>query len=691
MTRRLPGYIASAVVALILFVFIAFPLGAVLVESFSESGPMALTDLRTMTLDGLDLLEEKEREAMVRRWVKTAKPKDRMEVTAATLQLIGAEVTWDRKALFSIQIEAAGKAIAALDQDQRARFDAEYPVALVMLKKRIPLAFKIRDRLSPEAFTDLRTGENRFFGLAHYLSIFIEPRLQKGLRNSLFIATMTCLLTTLLAYALAFGVNRGAVPLPNIVRYGTLTPLVSPPVMIATAAILMFGRQGALTRRLLDETLGWIDADVTNLYGLGGVIVAEVLSFLPAAFIIMDNVLGKHDGRLEEAAASQGAGPWLVFTRVTLPLSMPGLRRTVVLCFILAMTDFGNPLVIGRDIPVLAGILYDEMIGFQNTELSSALAMWMVVPALTVYFLLESFGRRKRYDTGADSGGPPELPVPLPARVAITFVAALVLLLIVVLYGTIVVSSFIKIWGVDNAFTLAHYSTEDAIKGFVPQYAGVTAVWDSFKVSIIAAPIGGLFALVVAFIVERMRPAGANLMSFVTLLPAILPHILFGIGYIVAFNLPFGMKELALTGTMSILVLNLMFGHIYLGVLAGRAVLQRLDASVDEAAEILGATMVQRFTRVTLPMMRHAALLGTLYVFVQAMTSLSSIIFLVSPGNELASVAILDSAIGSYYGSAGAMSSTMLLIVFAVMGVMWWFERYGAVWSRIGARQVGRI
>ena len=384
MTRRLPGYIASAVVALILFIFIAFPLGAVLIESFSESGPMALTDLRAMTLDGLDLLEEKERQALVRRWVKAAKPKDRMEVTAATLQLIGSEVTWDRKAVFSQQIEAAGKTVAALDQDRRARFDEQYPIALVMLKKRIPLAFKIRDRLSPQEFTDLRTGENRFFGFKHYLSIFIEPRLQKGLRNSLFIATMTCLLTTLLAYALAFGVNRGAVPLPNLVALRNAdAPGVAagddrhrgdPDVRAAGAP-----SPGGCS----DETLGWIDADVTNLYGLGGVIVAEVLSFLPAAFIIMDNVLGKHDGRLEEAASSQGAGPWQVFTRVTLPLSMPGLRRTVVLCFILAMTDFGNPLVIGQGIPVLAGILYDEMIGFQNTELSSALAMWMVVPALT--------------------------------------------------------------------------------------------------------------------------------------------------------------------------------------------------------------------------------------------------------------------------------------------------------------------
>ena len=179
--------------------------------------------------------------------------------------------------------------------------------------------------------------------MRHYRSIFEEERLQRATKNSLFFAVISCFLTTLLAYAIAFGINRGGLPAPNFVRYATLTPLISPPVMIAIAAILLFGRQGAFTKGFLDNTLGWIDADVSNLYGEPGVVIAQIFSFLPAAFIIMDNVLSKHDGRVEEAAASMGASPWQVFTRITLPLSMPGLKRTVILVFILAMTDFGNP------------------------------------------------------------------------------------------------------------------------------------------------------------------------------------------------------------------------------------------------------------------------------------------------------------------------------------------------------------
>ncbi len=690
MIRHVPGYLAALIVAVLLFVFIAYPLGSVLVESFAVSGPMSVFELRKMTLKALDRLDPGDRDKTVERWVASAKPRARMESVAAAPELIGEEVPWDRKAPFDDQIAAAEEAVAALGPDKLARLEEQLPISIVMLHKRILLAFKIKKKLSREEFDQLRTGAHEGFGLAHYVSIFAEPRLRKAARNSLLLSFVTCIITTLVAYTLAYGVNRRAVPLPNLVRYGTLMPLVSPPVMIATAAILLFGRNGAVTKELLDNTLGLIDARETNLYGLGGVVVAQVFSFLPPAFIILDNVMSKYDGRVEEAAASQGASPWQVFTRVSLPLSTPGLRRTVILVFILAMTDFGNPLVIGRDLPNLAGALYNEMIGFHNTELSAALAMWMIVPALSIYFLLEGIGRRKRYDTGDSGGGPPELPVPLPARVMICGTAIAVLSLITVLYGTIFVASFIKIWGVDNSFTISHYTTGSAVAGFVSEQHGVAVVWQSVVVASIAAPLGGLLALVIAYIVERVRPAGSNLLSFVALTPAILPGVIFGIGYIVAFNFPFGMKELALTGTRSILVLNLLFGHIYLGVLAGRAMLQRLDASVDEAAEILGATLVQRFARVTLPMMRHAALLATLFVFVEAMTSLSAIVFLVSPGNELAAKAILNEAVASYYGIASAMSVTILLVVFGVMGMLRYLEQHGLAWARLSGVQAGR-
>ena len=170
------------------------------------------------------------------------------------------------------------------------------------------------------------------------------------------------------------------------------------------------------------------------------------------------------------------------------------------------------------------------------------------------------------------------------------------------------------------------------------------------------------------------RPYG-DVIAFQALIPAILPGIIFGVGYIIAFNAPFGIKEIALTGTEAIIVINIMFGNLYVGVLAARAALQRIDQSVDEAAENLGAGMVRRFWEVTLPMLRIAALLGILYVFIDGLTTLSSIIFLVSGNTDLASVAIFNAASGSNYGYAAAKSVGLLVVSAAAMGIVVLVER----------------
>ena len=397
--RHLSAYSATAVLGLLLFVFIALPVGMVLLESFKLAGPVPLGDLARITQHALDQLDAETRQRQVARWIGSVKPEERTAAIAGALELIGEKVPWDRKAGFDEQAAAADKTLAALGPATRAKFDAAYSLAVVTLHKRVPLAFSLRDKLTQAEFDELREGTRRGYGLDHYAAVFTSARLRTAFRNSFCLSAVAALLTTVIGFAIAYGINRGAIRLPRLVRYLALVPLVSPPVVIATAAILLFGRNGAVTKGLLQDQLGWIDADVTNLYGWGGVILAQVLSQVPAAFIILDNVLSKHDGRLEEAAASQGASVWQVFLHVTLPMTQPGLVRSVILVFMLTMTDFGNPLVIGRDIPVLAGILYDEMTGFQNTSLAAALAVWMIVPALVVYVAVERLGRRKRFSS----------------------------------------------------------------------------------------------------------------------------------------------------------------------------------------------------------------------------------------------------------------------------------------------------
>ena len=684
--RQLPRAVVTGIVAFLLAVFIAVPIGMVLVESFVISGTMPPARLKAVTMEAIAELPQTERDSTVRRWVDSATEAERVEATAAAFNLAEVPIEWDRSAAYSEQVKAMEAAMAALPADLRASIEDNYAIAHVMLHKRTALAFKVKDQLGQQAFDTFRNGTDDRWGLDHYLKPFQDSYLWNAAINSVTLAGFSVVFTVSLAFALVYGINCGGVPWPSAMRVAFLMPLVAPPVLIATATVMLFGRRGLVTHTFLDQGLGLINADETNLYGFFGVVLAQVLSFVPATLIIFDNVMRRQDGRIDEAAAGLGANQFTTFRHVTLPMALPAFKRAVVLVFIMSLTDFGNPMILGRDTPVLAGVVYDEITAYRNTPLAAALCVWLIIPSLLLYLGLEMFGRRKGYSSTSASSRS-ELSMPRSWRIALTSIAGTVVALIFAIYGTMALGAVTRVWGVDWSLTLGYFSESGvdvglAGTGYGSSDRGLDNVWDSLRLAAIAGPLGGLFAIVIAYVVERLRPPGANLIVFLALVPAILPGIIFGIGYIVAFNLPFGIDSLSLTGTSAILVLNILFANVFVGVLAARAALQRMDRSVDEAAESLGAGLVSRFVRVTLPMLLPALLLGMLYVFIDSLTTLSSVIFLVSGNHKLASVAIFNHANSGEYGYAAAKSLVLLVFAVAAMGLAWLIEKRKSLVSR---------
>lgn len=690
--RRSPADLAlSAVVAILLVLFIAYPIGAILYESVVISGPMSKQRLKEITREALAVVPDDERQGLLDRWVKSATPPERIAAMTAALDLAGERIDWDRGAAFDRQAEAQAAALAALSSERRRVVESEYPTALVMLHKRVALAFKVRSVIGDQAFDRLRNGAEHRYGWDHYRQLFDDPYLLRAAINSLTLASLSVVMTVTVAFALVYGFHAGAIPRPGFFRSVVLLPLVAPPVLVAAATVMLFGRRGLVTHTLLDNTLGLIDADETNLYGFLGVVVAQTLSFVPAATIVLDSVLRRHNGRLDEAAAGLGAGPVRVFRTVTLPMAWPGLQRAIVLVFIMSLTDFGNPLILGRDSPVIAGVIYDEITAFQNTSLAAALCVWLMVPAFLLHVGLGLVGGRRRFTT-TDAASAAEGHVPAGWRVALTSVAVLVTALIVAIYGTMALGAFVKVWGTDWTLTLGYFLNTGvdvglAGTGYGSSDRGLGTVWTSLWIAAAAAPLGGLLSILVAYVVERIRPPGAEALAFLALVPAVLPGIIFGIGYVVAFSLPFGIKALSLTGTSAILVINILFSNMFVGVLSARAALQRSDRGIDEAAEGLGAGLFDRLRLVTLPLLGPSALLGALYVFVDGLTTLSSVIFLVSGDHKLASVAIFNHASSSDFGYAAAKSLAILALALSAMGLIALVERRHSIGR--GRRTIG--
>lgn len=678
--REWPGLALSAVVAVLLGVFIALPIGAVLVESTRIAGPMPPERLRAVVEGALALVPEPRRSESLARWAAGMNERQRVEAHGLAFRLAGLRPGWDQKAAFSEQASSLAAALPALTEERRAEVAGLVPLAHAMLHRRVTLAFQVRDQLAPDAFEALRSGEENRRGLDHYARVWTDPFLRMAAMNSLDIALRSALFTTLLALALSLAINRGGVARPDLARAVLLLPLVAPPVLIASATVMLLGRRGIVTHALLDRTLGLIDAEETNLYGAGGVILAQTLAFLPAALIVLDNVLRKQDGRIEEAAGSLGASRAQTFAWVTLPMLWPGLSRAFTLVVIMSLTDFGNPLVLGRDSPVLAGVIYEEIVAFRNTPLAAALCVWLLIPPLLMFLAFEMLKGRRRFVSGDGGGVAAEPGPPRWARAAGTSLVAAVGALILAVYLTVAAGAFVRLWGADWTLTFGYF-TRDGVDvgfrgtGYGSSDRGLGSVWQSLQLALVAAPLGGLLGVVVAYVVERVRPPGREALAFLAMIPAILPGIIFGVGYIVAFHLPFGQPFLSLTGTGAIIVLNIVFGNLFVGVLAARAALQRLDSAVDEAGESLGAGLARRFFEVTLPMMKPALLLGGLYVFVDGMTTLSSVIFLVSGDHKLASVAIFNHATNGEFGYAAAKSVAIMAAAALAMTLIWRLDR----------------
>jgi iron(III) transport system permease protein len=480
-------------------------------------------------------------------------------------------------------------------------------------------------------------------GVAHYAAFFSTWRLFRILLNSLLVSAVSTVLTVAVALILAYAVTRTTVPGKRFLSLMSLLPLISPPFLVSLAFILLLGRNGVITRAL---GLDW------SIYGFHGIVIAQVFTFLPQAYILLANVLGNIDSSLEEAAENLGAGMLTTLRRVTLALARPGLASACLIVFILCMTDFGNPILVGGRYNVLATEIYAQVVGMNDFPAAAVMSVVLLVPCLIAYLANTYVVGRRSYVTVSAGARTTLRPTPPAMRWALFALSGGIALAIAAIYALIPLGSVVRLWGSDWSLSLTHYSFRSTVEGAWP-------IWNSVKLAVISGVVGTILALVTAYVVERRRAPAARTIAALSLLPAALPGTVIGVGYILAFNVP----PLLLTGTVWILVASVIFWKFPVAVLAAINTLKQVDPAIEEAAVSLGAGAVRTFTRVVLPLLTGTAFSIFIYFFVNGMVTVSAVIFLIYPGFNLGSVAILAQVENGYPGVACALGTIILAIV----------------------------
>ena len=498
--------------------------------------------------------------------------------------------------------------------------------------------------------------------------------------NTLLLALLCAVGCTALGLAFALIVTRTNFRYKRMLRALSVLPIITPPFVIGLGLILMFGRAG-----LINQWLEWgFGIEPSRwIYGLPGLVLAQIFSFTPIAFLVLIGVVEGVSPSIEEAAQTLRASRWRTFIDVSLPLMRPGLANAFLISFIESIADFGNPIVLGGNFGVLATEVFFSVVGAQLDQGRAAtLGILLLLFALAAFFAQRRVLGRKVY-TALAGKGDAGLPTPLPTGVrrACYAVALPWAALTIAIYAMAMLGGFVEQWGRNYTPTLKHYAKAFSIEwvnhGILWSGTAWSSFWTTVELSAIAAPITAVLGILTAYILTRHRFAGRAAFEFGTMLSFAIPGTVIGVSYILAFNVP----PIEITGTALVLIVCNVFRNMPVGVRAGIASMAQIDKSLDEASTTLGARGATTLKRVLLPLLKPAIIAALVYSFVRSMTTLSAIIFLVSAEYEWATTYIINRVTNGDYGVAIAYCSVLIVLMLAVI---WIIQRL------VGERTLGR-
>ena len=495
------------------------------------------------------------------------------------------------------------------------------------------------------------TDENGAFSLSNLVSILSTPQYLATFGRTMVLGVIVAVISTFIGYVFAYTITRTNVPGKKFLKIIATLPILSPPFILCLSIIFLFGRNGMITNTLFGIT-------DNNVYGMGSLIVVQVMSFFPIAYLTLSGILSSIDASVEDAACNMGASRWHTFWTVTFPLSLPGIISGCLLVFIQSLEDFSNPATIGGDYTTLSVQVYQIITGSYDMRKGSVLAILLLLPAVIAFLLNKYWVNKKSFVTV--TGKPTqarklidEPHIKYPLFIFCMVIAAIILLF----YGTVVFGSFVKTWGRDYTLTLSQYQKALAY--------GWGSLKNSIVLGLISALIGGLLGMVIAYLTAKRNYYGKSFIEVSSVLMFAVPGTVLGIAYVLAFNT----KPIILTGTALILIIVFTFRNMPVAIESGNTTLLQIDNSIEEASTILGADSGYSFRRITLPMLRNAFFSGIVYSFVKAITAVSAVIFLVSPRWNLVTSKIYTLFDQAKYSQAAAFVTMMVVILLVFIGI----------------------
>jgi iron(III) transport system permease protein len=547
-----------------------------------------------------------------------------------------------------IASEGGLAALTAPVRQQTSRDDVIMRVALGALA--VWLVITVALPLYALLTKSFQSPDGQFIGLGNFALYFANPALTQSITNSFSIAIVSTVLCILLAFAYAYGMTRTCIPGRGFFRMAALVPLLAPSLLPAISLIYLFGNQGIAKGLLFGN----------SIYGPIGIVIGEVFWTFPHALIVMITALSTSDARLYEAASALKASNWRTFWTVTIPGARYGLISATFVVFTLVITDFGVPKVVGGHFNVLATDIYKQVIGQQNFQMGAVVGLLLLLPAVLAFFVDQVMQRRQSALLSARAV--PYSPQPSTGvDIAFTVICGVIASAILVIIGVALFASLATYWPYNLTPSFKNYDFNNMDGG------GWESFFNSLRMAGYTAVFGTAIVFVGAYLVEKTRgfKSGRAVFQFLALLPLAVPGLVLGLGYIFFFNAPANPLRFVY-GTMAILVMC-SIAHFYsVAHLTAVTALKQIDQEFETVSASLRVPFYRTFLRVTLPVCLPAVLDIGMYLFINALTTVSAVVFIYSPRTTLASIAVLNMDDAGDVAPAAAMAMTIFFAALAV-------------------------
>ena len=508
------------------------------------------------------------------------------------------------------------------------------------------------------------------FDLSLFTEIILDPANVGAMWNTIKIALLVTVLGVLVGLFFAWLLGRSDIPLKGLMRSMFTIPYMFPPFFGAMAwELLLSPRSGYLNNWLM--TTFNLSSAPFNINSIGGIVFVELSYYFPFVFMQVVSALERMDPTLEESARIAGARQWYVIRRITMPLVLPATSAGALLILTSSLSHFGVPAILGfsKKIYTLPTRIYQLISrasgSFQGVREGAALSILLVIVVMLALWLQRVVLRSGSYDIIKGKSMRPMLIKLRGAKYPLLILSFVSLIIIVVVpMVMIILVGFLRAYGLPltfENFTLDNYRS--LFNSKMVSDSVMNSLYLAFGAGIIAMFLG----VMIAYVINKIRPRGRVALEIISILPYSIPGIVLAIGVILAWS---GNLGLNLYNTIWIILVAYIARYVAFSMKSASASLQQVHYSLEEAARSCGATHFESLRDVTLPLIRPAMISGFFLIFLPAMRELTTSVLLYGPYTRTLGVAIYSLRSDGYIVEASALAAVTIILIIVVNAIV---------------------